>query len=83
MVLEHCDPLDQPPDHSFIVVRHRLLTLVQKGFELVQPLLHGRAVGVLQKKGLLFFPERINLVGQFLKPLLGVCLLQELLLQLL
>ena len=33
MVLEHCDPLDQLPDHSFIVVRHRLLTLVQKGFE--------------------------------------------------
>ena len=33
MVLEHCDPLDQPPDHPFVVIRHRLLTLVQKGFE--------------------------------------------------
>ena len=33
VILENGDPLDQPPDHSFIVVRHRLLTLVQKGFE--------------------------------------------------
>ena len=33
MVLEHCDPLDQPPDHPFVVIRHRLLMLVQKGFE--------------------------------------------------
>ena len=34
VILEHCDPLDQPPDHSFVVILHRLLTLVQKGFEL-------------------------------------------------
>ena len=33
VVLEHCDPLDQPPDHPFVVIRHRLLMLVQKGFE--------------------------------------------------
>ena len=31
VVLEHCDPLDQPPDHPFVVIRHRLLMLVQKG----------------------------------------------------
>ena len=83
VVLEHCDPLDQPPDHPFVVIRHRLLTLVQKGFELFQSLLHSRAVSVLQKKGLFFFPQRIDLVSQFLKPLFGVGLLQELLLQLL
>ena len=38
VVLEHCDPLDQPPGHPFIVIRHRLLMLVQKSFELFKPL---------------------------------------------
>ena len=33
VVLEDGDPLDQPPDHPFVVIRHRLLMLVQKGFE--------------------------------------------------
>jgi hypothetical protein len=32
-VVINSDALDQPPDQSFIVVRHRLLMLVQKGFE--------------------------------------------------
>ena len=36
MVLEDGDPLDQPPDHSLVVIRHRFLMLIQKGFELVQ-----------------------------------------------
>ncbi len=27
------DPLDQPPDHPFVVIRHRLLVLIQRGFE--------------------------------------------------
>ena len=39
VVLEHCDPLDQPPDHPFVVIRHRLLMLVQKGFEVFEPLI--------------------------------------------
>ena len=26
------DPLDQPPEHSLVVIRHRLLMLIQKGF---------------------------------------------------
>ena len=30
------DLLDQLPDQPFIVVRHRLLVLIQKGFELIQ-----------------------------------------------
>ena len=29
VVLEHCDPLDQPPDHPFVVIRHRLLMFIQ------------------------------------------------------
>lgn len=33
VVLEDGDPLDQPPDHSLVVIRYRLLMLVQKGFE--------------------------------------------------
>ena len=37
VVFVNRDPFDQPPDHPFIVIRHRLLTLVQKGFKLVQP----------------------------------------------
>ena len=30
------DLLNQLPDQTFIVVRHRLLVLIQKGFELIQ-----------------------------------------------
>ena len=29
VVLEHCDPLDQPPDHPFVVIRYRLLMFIQ------------------------------------------------------
>ena len=47
------DQLNRFPDHSLVVIRHWLLMLVQKGFKLIQFLLHGRAVGVLQKQGLL------------------------------
>ena len=32
-VLKDSDPLDQPPDQPFVIIRHRLLMLVQKGFE--------------------------------------------------
>ena len=32
-VVVNRDPLDEPPDHPFVVIRHRLLMLVQKGFE--------------------------------------------------
>ena len=39
-IIVNSDTLDQSPDQPFIVVRHRLLLALQKGFELVQPLLH-------------------------------------------
>ena len=29
VVLEDGDPLDQPPDQPFVVIRHRLLMLIQ------------------------------------------------------
>ena len=79
-IVKDSDPLDQPQDHAFVIVRHQLLALVQKGFELVKPLLHGCAIGVLHQKVLLFFPECIDLIGQFVKSLLGIGFLQELLL---
>ena len=60
VVFVNRDPFDQPPDHPFIVIRHRFLMLIQKFFELVQPLFHGCAVGVLHQKVLLLFPERIG-----------------------
>ena len=61
VVFVNRDPFDQPPDHPFIVIRHRFLMLIQKFFELVQPLFHGCAVGVLHQKVLLLFPECIDL----------------------
>jgi hypothetical protein len=33
VVFVNRDPFDQPPDHPFIVIRHRFLMLIQKGFE--------------------------------------------------
>ena len=33
VVFVNRDPFDQPPDHPFIVIRHRFLKLIQKGFE--------------------------------------------------
>ena len=33
VVLKDSDPLDQHPDQPFVVIRHRLLMLIQKGFE--------------------------------------------------
>ena len=81
MVIVDRDLLDQLPDQPFVVVRHLGGLLRQKGFELIQPLLHACAVGLFDQQVLLLFPERIDLVGQFLKTLLGVGFLQELLLQ--
>ncbi|MCR5844346.1 MAG: hypothetical protein K6G66_10360 [Oscillospiraceae bacterium] len=75
------DPLNQPPDQTLVVIRHRLLLLFQKGFELVQPLLHPLAVGVFQKQGLFIGPEIFDLVSQVVKALFGVGLLQEIFLQ--
>ena len=80
-IIVNSDTFDQSPDQPFIVVRHRLLVLLQKGFELVQALLESCTVGFFDQQVLLFFPERIDLVGQFLKTLLGVGFLQEFLLQ--
>ena len=80
-VVVDCDPLDQPPDQPLVVIRHRFLLFFQKGFELVQPLLHTLAVGVFQKKGLFIRPEIFDLVSQLVKPLLSVGLLQKLFLQ--
>ena len=70
VVFKDSDPLDQPPDQPFVVTRHRLLMLVQKGFELIQPLLESCAVGLFDQQVLLLFPERIDLVSQFLEALL-------------
>ena len=33
VVFVNRDPFDQPPDHPFVVIRHRFLMLIQKGFE--------------------------------------------------
>ena len=80
-VVVNRDPLDQPPDQTLVVIRHRFLLFFQKGFEFVQPLLHTLAVGVFQKKGLFIRPEIFDLVSQLVKPLLSVGLLQKLFLQ--
>ena len=80
-VVVNRDPLDQPPDQTLVVIRHRFLLFFQKGFELVQPLLHTMAVGVFQKNGLFIRPEIFDLVSQLVKPLLSVGLLQKLFLQ--
>ena len=47
VIIINSDALGQFTYQPFIVVRHRLLVLFQKGFELVQPLLHSDAVGIL------------------------------------
>ena len=75
------DTLDQLSDQPFVVVRHRLLLALQKGFNLIQSLLRCCTVGVLHLKCLLFFPERINIIRQFFKPLFGIGFFQELFLQ--
>ena len=75
------DLFNQLPDQPFVVLRHLGGLLRRKGFELIHPLLHACAVGLFDQQVLLLFPERVDLVGQFLEALLGVGLLQELFLQ--
>ena len=51
VILENGDPLDQPPDHSLVVIRHRLLMLIQKGFKLIQFLLQHRQFLLRRHRG--------------------------------
>ena len=81
MVIVDRDLLNQLPDQPFVVLRHLSSLLSQKGFELIEPLLHTCAVGFFDQQVLLLLPELVDLVGQFLKALPGIGFLQELLLQ--
>ena len=48
-IVKDSDPLDQPPDQPFVVIRHRLLMLVQKGFEPVQFIQLASTIGIFQE----------------------------------
>ena len=71
------DALDQLSDQPFVVIRHRLLLVLQKGFELVQPLLHSDAVSIFQKQSLFLAPELFNFLSQIIKSLLSIGLLSS------
>ena len=54
VVIVDCDLLDQLPDQPFVVVRYLCCLIRQKGFEVVQPLLHACAVGFFDQQVLFF-----------------------------